>query len=314
MSKSLLLIDDKEDFKEDFKTTAQRNGYNLAWGKSFEDLENKLPQLYNKIVAVVLDIKCLMRNDQEIENEDFIGSALTLLNTQYPDLPKVILTGDEEAFGGLSKYFRNVKIFRKDPDDIGKMFEAIEEFSSKHEDRIKTNDEKTFYKIIEEDEGKKLEFKSSLQFNTKENKKDKDLNFDVLKAIAAFANTEGGTLLIGVEDNKNIFGLENGDFTTFTAENKRDAYKLLIDNLIRDNFGSAFQQNLEEIKFYQIERKTICKITVKEKYSHPVYIKKSVPNKPKYQAFFIRGQAGSPELKDEEKDKYIANHWKLQNS
>ena len=314
MSKSLLLIDDKEDFKEDFKTTAQRKGYNLAWGKSFEDLENKLPQLYNKIVAVVLDIKCLMKNDQEIENEDFIGYALTLLNSQYPDLPKVILTGDEEAFGGLSKYFKNEKIFRKDPDDIINMFEVIEEFSLEHENRIKSNDEKIFYKIIEEDEGKKLEFKSSLQFNTKEKIKDKSLNFDVLKAIAAFANTEGGTLLIGVEDNKNIYGLEDGDFTTITAENKKDAYKLLIDNLIRENFGGAFHNNLEEIKFYQIKQKTICKITVKEKYQNPVYIKKSVPNKPKYEAFFIRGQAGSPELKNEEKDKYISNHWKLQNS
>lgn len=311
MSKALLLIDDKEDFKEDFKTISQRKGYNLAWGKSFEELENKLPQLYNKIVVVILDIKCLMKNDQEIENEDFIGHALTLLNTQYSDLPKVILTGDEEAFGGLSKYFRNVKIFRKDPDDIEKMFEEIDELSLKHEERIKTNDEKEFYKILKDDEGKKLEFKSSLQFNTKDKVKDKSLNFDILKAIAAFANTEGGTLLIGIEDNKNIYGLEDGDFTTFTSENKKDAYKLLIDNLIRDNFGGAFHYNLEDIKFYQIEQKTVCKITVKEKYPTPVYISKSVPNKPKYQAFFIRAQAGSPELKDEEKDKYIARHWTM---
>lgn len=311
MSKALLLIDDKEDFKEDFKTTAQRKGYNLAWGQSFEDLEIKLPQLYNKIVVVVLDIKCLMKNDQEIESEDFIGYALTLLNTQYTDLPRVILTGDEEAFSGLSKYFRNEKIFRKDPEDIENMFNLIEEFSLKHKDRIKTNDERELYKILEEDEGKKLEFKSSLQFNTKEKIKDKSLNFDILKAIAAFANTEGGTLLIGIEDNKNIYGLEDGDFTTITAKNKKDAYKLLIDNLIRENFGGAFHQNLEEVKFYQIEQKTICKITVKEKYQKPIFIKKIVPNKPKYDAFFIRGQAGSPELKDSEKDRYIANNWKL---
>jgi len=54
----------------------------------------------------------------------------------------------------------------------------------------------------------KVEFKSTLSWDIRENKKNKALQFSVLKTIAAFMNTEGGILLIGVEDNRHIFGLE----------------------------------------------------------------------------------------------------------
>lgn len=309
MDKALLLIDDKEDFKESFQTLAQRKGYKLAWGKSYEEMEAKLPGLYKKITAIVLDIKCLITNDQAIENEDFILKALLFLQAEYKDLPRVILTGDEKALD-FSRFSKDVLVFRKDPEDIEKMFNTIEEFSANHEYRIKTADEREFFDIVKANEGRNLEFKSSLQFNIKDNKKDKSLHFDVLKTIAAFANTEGGTLLIGVDDNKNIYGLENGDFMTFYAENKHDNYKLLLDNLIENTFGNGFHSNLEEVKFYIIGNKTVCKVVVKGKYSAPTYVQKKVPNKAAYKAFFVRGQASTRELQGKEMELYIKANWK----
>ncbi|RZJ49941.1 MAG: ATP-binding protein [Flavobacterium sp.] len=128
--------------------------------------------------------------------------------------------------------------------------------------------------------------------------------------MAAFANTEGGILFVGLADDKSIHGLENGDFLTIKAENKQDNYKLLFDNLIEQNFGNHFHSNLEEIKFYLIDDKTVCKITVKGKYVHPVMINKRVPNKPAYEAFFIRGQASTREIKGEEIKDYTQENWK----
>lgn len=308
MSKSLLLIDDKEDFKDSFQTLAQQKGYKLAWGKSLEDLKSMMPSLYRKITAVVLDIKCLLDNEQPIEREDFIVKALLFLDSEYKNLPRAILTGDEHAFD-FSRFSGDETVFKKDPEDIEKLFQKIQEFQEKYEERLKTDDEREFYKIIEQSENNKLEFKSSLQYCTKENKENKGLRFEVLKTLAAFANTDGGTLLIGVNDDREVYGLENGDFDTLEGDNKADAYKLLLDNLIESNFGNAFHNIIESVKFYTIKDKTVCKIIVKSKYLTPVYITKRVPNKRPYKAFFIRAQASSRELNNEEQEKYIKLNW-----
>src|SRR5262249_42766050 len=53
-----------------------------------------------------------------------------------------------------------------------------------------------------------LEFKSTLQWDVVKKEVNKALRKSSLKTIAAFMNTEGGTLLIGVEDDGNILGLE----------------------------------------------------------------------------------------------------------
>lgn len=308
-NKALLLIDDKEEFKESFQTIAQRKGYKLAWGKSFEDMEMKLPSLHQKITAIILDIKCLITNDQKIEGEDFILKALLFLQSEYKDLPRLILTGDEKAFD-FSRFSKDELVFKKDPEDIEKMFNKIEEYNLNHENRIKTEDEREFFQIIKANEGRNLEFKSSLQYCTKENRERKELRFDVLKSIAAFSNTGGGTLFIGLADDKSIYGLENGDFLTINAENRYDSYRLLLDNLIENTFGNRFHSNVEEVKFYSIKDKTVCKIVVKGKYSTPVYVEKKIPNKPSYKAFFVRAQASTREIKGDEMQEYIKENWK----
>lgn len=309
MNKALLLIDDKEDFKESFKSQAQRKGYRLAWGKSFEEMKAKLPGLDKKITAIILDIKCLITNDQEIENEDFILKALLFLQAEYKDLPRVILTGDEKAFD-FSRFSKDELVFRKDSEDIEKMFEKIEIFAENHVHRIKTADEKEFSKIIEGNEGRNLEFKSALQYDFYLGAKEKAGHFNILKAISAFSNSDGGTLLIGVNDDKTICGLENGDFLTIGAGNKQDLYKLLLDEIIQEAFGNGFQSNLEDVKFYIIDGKTICKVVVKGKYSSPTYVDKKSTKRATYKAFYVRGQASTRELRDQELDAYIKANWK----
>src|SRR5206468_507726 len=63
--------------------------------------------------------------------------------------------------------------------------------------------------LIKRGESKTLEFKSTLRWNLKENRQDdKGVTHAVLKTIAAFLNTEGGDLLIGVADDGLIVGIE----------------------------------------------------------------------------------------------------------
>ena len=63
--------------------------------------------------------------------------------------------------------------------------------------------------LIRLGESKTVEFKSTLRWNLREGKKDPTVvTHAVLKTIAAFLNTEGGDLLIGVADDGSIVGTE----------------------------------------------------------------------------------------------------------
>ena len=66
--------------------------------------------------------------------------------------------------------------------------------------------------MIAEGESDELEFKSTLRWDLKEGTVSKKLEEVVLKTVAAFANSQGGTLLIGVDDERQIVGLETMTF------------------------------------------------------------------------------------------------------
>ena len=55
--------------------------------------------------------------------------------------------------------------------------------------------------MIDKGESDELEFKSTLRWDIKEGIVNKKLEEVILKTVAAFANSQGGTLLIGVDDD-----------------------------------------------------------------------------------------------------------------
>lgn len=63
--------------------------------------------------------------------------------------------------------------------------------------------------LIAEDESFAVEFKSTARSNLRENRKDKRMEDAVVKTIAGFRNTDGGTLFIGVDDARTPIGLEH---------------------------------------------------------------------------------------------------------
>ncbi|KKL69002.1 hypothetical protein LCGC14_2119350, partial [marine sediment metagenome] len=83
-----------------------------------------------------------------------------------------------------------------------------------------------------------LEFKSSARWDYYQEKVNKDLEFVIIKTIAGFMNTEGGTLLIGVTDDGEIIGVEN-DLKTLKKKD-RDGYELLLNDLISSYIGVEY--------------------------------------------------------------------------
>lgn len=120
---SILIVDDQKEFVDAFITKMSAKGINVATARSFEGLQQQMPKLHHKIAVVILDIKCLISDNQEVENEDFIGTAITYLDQNFQKFPRIILTGDEESFAGFKRFNGNEAVFLKGQED--ELFERI---------------------------------------------------------------------------------------------------------------------------------------------------------------------------------------------
>jgi hypothetical protein len=164
--------------------------------------------------------------------------------------------------------------------------------------------EQNWAELIQKGESQTVEFKSTLIIDLKTNQPAKFIENIVLKALAAFLNSDGGILLIGVQDNKNIIGLEP-DFNSFSKSDKLDEFQKYFDNLLTKSIGDRFHRNLK-VEFPKLESHRICAISIKEKSEEPVYI---IDDKGQ-EIFYIRRQASSIALKPSQAIKYILEHWK----
>lgn len=92
------------------------------------------------------------------------------------------------------------------------------------------------YRLIELGEDEFTEFKSTLRYNLHTKKNGKEIEHASLKTIAAFLNSAGGTLLIGVDDKKNILGLQPDAF-------KDDDHMLLhLTSIIQERISMEHTQ------------------------------------------------------------------------
>lgn len=107
-------------------------------------------------------------------------------------------------------------------------------------------EEQKLFAMISEGETDLIEFKSTLLYDVKERKVNRVLEREVLKTLVAFLNTKGGTLFIGIEDNGEVYGLEN-DFCNVPGSSKepKDKFLLYLDSLINNSIGKEFNTFME---------------------------------------------------------------------
>jgi len=151
--------------------------------------------------------------------------------------------------------------------------------------------------IIRLGEGPKIEFKSALRWNLEANRPDKSIEHSTLKTMAAFLNSEGGTLLIGVQDNSNIIGIEADHF-----ENE-DKFLLHFGNLMNDRIGKHIADQVKwELK--AAAGKRILRVDC-EPSPTPVYLKNDG-----IEEFFIRNGPASIQLQTSEVVEYTKKHFR----
>ncbi|MEM6804040.1 MAG: ATP-binding protein, partial [Bacteroidota bacterium] len=112
-------------------------------------------------------------------------------------------------------------------------------------DYLRTREQVSSAELIEQGERDYVEFKSTLRLNLKSGQRDKTMEMAVLKSMAAFLNSRGGTLFVGIEDDGNPLGIEKDGFPN------EDKYMLHLTNLIKNRMGSEHSDfiNYDVIKY-----------------------------------------------------------------
>ncbi|MCP4198756.1 MAG: ATP-binding protein, partial [Proteobacteria bacterium] len=137
--------------------------------------------------------------------------------------------------------------------------------------------------LIAGGEGDRLEFKSTVRMNLKSGKYGKEIEQAWLKTVAAFLNSSGGFLIIGVSDSGDVLGLDSDGFES------EDRCKLHIKNVLNHHIGAEFTSYIRfDVK--RVQGKGIVVISC-EPAKNPVFLIYK-----KEESFFIRSGPSSVQL------------------
>lgn len=167
------------------------------------------------------------------------------------------------------------------------------------------NKEKELRLRMAADESFMLEFKSTMSWDVDEGRKSKVMEQIILKSIAAFNNAQGGTLLIGVDDHKNVLGLEN-DYQLLRKQDN-DGFQLRLEQLVDGAFGTQFTASNIHVTFPKIDGKHICEVQVKRG-TEPLYLDEVKDGK-KEKKFYLRSGNSSKPQDVEQAAKYISQRF-----
>ena len=150
--------------------------------------------------------------------------------------------------------------------------------------------------ILREGESKNIEYKETLSLDVRKNTKQKYIELSVLKTVVAFLNTEWGILLVGVNDDGNITGLDE-EINKF--HKNLDKFLLHFKNLIKVRIGEEFYPFIE-YKAIHVDGKLILIVECEESPS-PCYL----DNKD----FYVRTNPATDKLEGPRLVEYIRNHF-----
>ncbi len=175
---------------------------------------------------------------------------------------------------------------------------VIKQLAHSSSGRLLTRDPKI---LIEKGEGLFVEFKETMRYDAKKGEISKELEKMITKTIVGFLNADGGTLIIGVNDDGRVVGLEN-DYKTLPKKN-RDGFENHITMLIKTMIGMTFTKYVST-SFETIDGKDICLVIVREGHK-PAYLH----NGDKKEDFYVRVGNSTQPFSMSEAEEYIKTHW-----
>lgn len=152
--------------------------------------------------------------------------------------------------------------------------------------------------MLKSGEHERLEFKTSLRWDEKREQVNKELEKTAMKTVVAFLNSDGGHLLIGVDDRGRVLGLER-DFASLPKAGA-DGFENHFNNLFNQMIGPEFRR-LVKLSFNNTDGKIVCLANVEPSHK-PVYLKNG-----NNEDFYIRTGNVTTPLKMSEVTAYLSS-------
>lgn len=155
--------------------------------------------------------------------------------------------------------------------------------------------------LLNKDEYENLEFKSTFRWDVRQGVVNKILEKSVMKTVAAFLNSQGGHLVIGVDDNKTVVGVAS-DFSSLIRKDA-DGFENHFTQVFHNMIGAEFRQFVK-LGWSHVDGKECCVVSISPSHK-PVYLK----NDNNGEEFYIRTGNGTTSLKLSEANSYIDSRW-----
>jgi hypothetical protein len=151
--------------------------------------------------------------------------------------------------------------------------------------------------LIGAGESYNLEFKSTFRWDLRQEKKNPAIEHASLKTISAFLNSSGGHLLIGVEDDGHVLGIELDSF------DNEDKFLLHFWNLVKSSMGQEVTPYIRT-RLEKIDGGTVCHVRCMRSPA-PVFLRQ----KGFGEEFYIRTGPSSASLEIREALQYISERF-----
>jgi hypothetical protein len=221
---------------------------------------------------------------------------LTSVKARFPKALELQCVPEDEELWKIENYEQFLEERRK------MLAKQLNAFLEKITATVETISPVMLEDLVAEGESDELEFKSTLRWDLKEGSVNKKLEDVIMKTVSAFANSQGGTLLIGVADDGEILGLEP-DYHSFGGGN-RDKFELHLRNLLNQQFRAGFVASKIVVKFHEIRDKEVCQIGISPA-KEPVIVTLKDKNGQAVERFYARSGNLSQEITLGEMTAYI---------
>ncbi|MCM3883896.1 HsdR family type I site-specific deoxyribonuclease [Frankia sp. R82] len=160
---------------------------------------------------------------------------------------------------------------------------------------------RTVEEILTNEEDFTVEFKSTARWDLREGKPNKAMEDAVVKTVAGFLNTDGGTLLIGVDDSGAVLGLDH-DYDRVRPKNGDGFVNWLTTHLINALGHPPVTRIRARIVVHG--GKQLCRVDV-ARHSEPVWAKTSKAER----VLFARFNNSTRSVPPDEAEAYVGLRW-----
>ncbi len=232
------------------------------------------------------------RTKSATDAHDYLAS----IKAKFPKALDLQCIPEDEELWKIENYESFLKARRKN------LAKRLNEFLEKITDTAEAVTPATLEDLLAEGESDELEFKATLRWDLVKSMVNKALEDVVVKTLAAFANSHGGTLLIGVADNGDVLGLEH-DYRCL-GNVDRDKFELHLRNILNQQFGTAFVTSKLAIRFREIGDREVCQVEVLAA-KEPVIVTAKDKNGQATEKFYARSGNSSQEISLGELSTYV---------